>query len=72
MADEFTALAIDDYAKQAARTDQRNGKSALGFSMLGLFGEAGSLTRRELIEAEARCHLHQPVELLDPVRRNTG
>ncbi|WP_313395376.1 nucleoside triphosphate pyrophosphohydrolase family protein [Sphingobium yanoikuyae] len=43
MSGEFEALTIDDYAKQAARTDQRSGKSALGFSMLGLFGEAGSL-----------------------------
>ncbi|MCZ4342634.1 nucleoside triphosphate pyrophosphohydrolase family protein [Sphingomonadaceae bacterium G21617-S1] len=43
MSGEFEALTIDDYAMQAARTDQRSGKSALGFSMLGLFGEAGSL-----------------------------
>jgi NTP pyrophosphatase (non-canonical NTP hydrolase) len=43
MPEEFQALTIDDYAKQAARTDQRKGASALGFSMLGLFGEAGSL-----------------------------
>ena len=43
MSGEFEALTIDDYAKQAARTDQRSGKSALGSSMLGLFGEAGSL-----------------------------
>ncbi len=43
MADDFEMLTIEDYAKQAARTDQRSGKSALGFSMLGLFGEAGSL-----------------------------
>jgi NTP pyrophosphatase (non-canonical NTP hydrolase) len=43
MSDEFESLTIDDYAMQAARTDQRSGKSALGFSMLGLFGEAGSL-----------------------------
>lgn len=43
MSSEFQALTIDDYANQAARTDQRSGRSALGFSMLGLFGEAGSL-----------------------------
>lgn len=43
MSGEFETLTVDDYAKQAARTDQRSGKSALGFSMLGLFGEAGSL-----------------------------
>ncbi|ALR19642.1 nucleoside triphosphate pyrophosphohydrolase family protein [Sphingobium baderi] len=43
MSGDFEALTIDDYAKQAARTDQRSGKSTLGFSMLGLFGEAGSL-----------------------------
>lgn len=43
MPEEFQALTVDDYAKQAARTDQRSGSSALGFSMLGLFGETGSL-----------------------------
>ena len=50
MADEFEALTIDEYAKQAARTDQRAQGSALGFSMLGLFGETGSL----LSEAKKR------------------
>lgn len=43
MPEEFQALTVDDYGRQAARTDQRKGRSALGFSMLGLFGEAGSL-----------------------------
>ena len=43
MSGEFETLTVGDYAKQAARTDQRSGKGALGFSMLGLFGEAGSL-----------------------------
>jgi NTP pyrophosphatase (non-canonical NTP hydrolase) len=43
MADEFETLTLAGYAKQAARTDQRSGKGALGFSMLGLFGEVGSL-----------------------------
>lgn len=43
MPEEFQALTVEDYAKQAARTDQRSGSSALGFSMLGLFGETGSL-----------------------------
>ena len=41
MSGDFEALTIDDYAKQAARTDQRSGKSTLGFSMLGLFGGIG-------------------------------
>ena len=43
MASEFEALTVADYASQAASTDQRRGADALGFSMLGLFGEAGSL-----------------------------
>ena len=43
MASNFEALTIADYARQAATTDQRRGARALGFSMLGLFGEAGSL-----------------------------
>ena len=43
MTEEFETLTVADYAKQAARTDQRSGRSALGFSMLGLFGEVGSL-----------------------------
>lgn len=43
MPEEFQALTVDEYARQAARTDQRKGRSALGFSMLGLFGEVGSL-----------------------------
>ena len=43
MVSEFEALTVADYASQAASTDQRRGASALGFSMLGLFGEAGSL-----------------------------
>lgn len=43
MADGFIPLTIDEYARQAALTDQRKGKHALSFSMLGVFGEAGSL-----------------------------
>jgi NTP pyrophosphatase (non-canonical NTP hydrolase) len=43
MANDFEALTIADYARQAATTDQRRGSNDLGFSMLGLFGEAGSL-----------------------------
>ena len=50
MADEFEALTIYEYVKQAARTDQRGRGRALGFSMLGLFGETGSL----LSEAKKR------------------
>jgi len=43
MSDNFTPLTIDEYARQAALTDQRKGKQALSFSMLGVFGETGSL-----------------------------
>lgn len=43
MADSFVPLTIDEYARQAALTDQRKGKQALSFSMLGVFGETGSL-----------------------------
>ncbi len=43
MTDDFETLTIATYAKQASRTDQRSGGNALGFSMLGLFGEVGSL-----------------------------
>jgi NTP pyrophosphatase (non-canonical NTP hydrolase) len=43
MSGDFETLTIANYAKQAATTDQRRGARALGFSMLGLFGEAGSL-----------------------------
>lgn len=43
MDSDFETLTIADYAKQAAFTDQKRGARALGFSMLGLFGEAGGL-----------------------------
>ena len=43
MSHDFTPLTIDEYARQAALTDQRKGKQALSFSMLGVFGETGSL-----------------------------
>ena len=43
MDDEFKLLTVADYAKRAAATDQRKGARALAFSMLGLFGEVGSL-----------------------------
>lgn len=43
MGGEFELLTVAAYAKRAAVTDQRKGARALGFSMLGLFGEVGSL-----------------------------
>jgi NTP pyrophosphatase (non-canonical NTP hydrolase) len=43
MDSDFESLTIAEYAKQAAYTDQKRGARALGFSMLGLFGEAGGL-----------------------------
>ena len=43
MGDKFKLLTVADYAKRAAVTDQRKGARALAFSMLGLFGEVGSL-----------------------------
>ena len=43
MGGEFEILTVGDYARRAATTDQRKGARALGFSMLGLFGEVGSL-----------------------------
>lgn len=43
MTDRFVALTIDEYAARAGRTDQRRGDRKLGFPLLGLFGEAGSL-----------------------------
>jgi NTP pyrophosphatase (non-canonical NTP hydrolase) len=43
MSENFVPLTIDQYAKEAALTDQRKGKNALSFSMLGVFGETGSL-----------------------------
>lgn len=43
MGADFELLTISDYSRRAAATDQRSGARALGFSMLGLFGEVGSL-----------------------------
>jgi NTP pyrophosphatase (non-canonical NTP hydrolase) len=43
MTEDFRPLTIDDYAAQAASTDQRSDGSSLNFPLLGLFGEAGSL-----------------------------
>lgn len=43
MSRDFETLTVADYSKQAAATDQRRGARAMGFSMLGLFGEVGSL-----------------------------
>lgn len=43
MGADFELLTVSDYSKRAAATDQRSGARALGFSMLGLFGEVGSL-----------------------------
>lgn len=42
-ADDFETLTVDQYACEAARTDQRKGPGTIGFTMLGLFGETGSL-----------------------------
>ncbi|MFC3714330.1 pyrophosphatase [Sphingoaurantiacus capsulatus] len=50
MTDDFVALTVDEYAREAARTDQRKGTRTVGFTMLGLFGETGSL----LAEAKKR------------------
>lgn len=41
--DAFTPLTIEDYAAQAALTDQRSDGGSLAFPLLGLFGETGSL-----------------------------
>ena len=41
--DSFTPLTIEDYAAQAALTDQRSDGGSLAFPLLGLFGETGSL-----------------------------
>ena len=43
MGADFELLTISDYSTRAAATDQRTGAQAMGFSMLGLFGEVGSL-----------------------------
>lgn len=44
MTDEsFAPLTIADYAGQAALTDQRSDGGSLAFTLLGLFGETGSL-----------------------------
>lgn len=43
MTEDFRPVTIDDYAAQAASTDQRSDGSSLNFPLLGLFGEAGSL-----------------------------
>lgn len=43
MTDDFVSLTVDQYAREAARTDQRKGPGTIGFTMLGLFGETGSL-----------------------------
>ena len=36
-------LTVDQYVREAARTDQRKGPGTIGFTMLGLVGETGSL-----------------------------
>ena len=41
--DDYEPLSVADYARQAARTDQRSDGSSLNFPLLGLFGETGSL-----------------------------
>lgn len=43
MADDFEDMTVDQYAREAARTDQRKGARTIGFTMLGLVGETGSL-----------------------------
>lgn len=43
MGADFELLTVSDYSRRAAATDQRSGARTLGFSMLGLFGEVGSL-----------------------------
>lgn len=42
-ATDFIPLSIDEYAAQAAHTDQRSDGGSLAFPLLGLFGETGSL-----------------------------
>jgi NTP pyrophosphatase (non-canonical NTP hydrolase) len=41
--DDFQSLTIEEYARQAATTDQKRGANALSFSLLGLVGETGTL-----------------------------
>jgi len=43
MTDEFSPLTVADYAAQAVTADQRSDIESLAFSLLGLFGETGSL-----------------------------
>jgi NTP pyrophosphatase (non-canonical NTP hydrolase) len=43
MSDDFEALTVNQYVREAARTDQRKGPGTIGFTMLGLVGETGSL-----------------------------
>ncbi|WP_298300413.1 nucleoside triphosphate pyrophosphohydrolase family protein [uncultured Erythrobacter sp.] len=43
MAEAFEHLTIDGYARQAAATDQRSSTAELGFHLLGLVGETGTL-----------------------------
>src|SRR5256885_1771309 len=43
MAESFCPLTLADYATQASMTDQRSDGGSLSFSLLGLFGETGSL-----------------------------
>lgn len=41
--DDFEVLRIDEYARQAALTDQKKGRDAMSFILLGLTGETGTL-----------------------------
>jgi NTP pyrophosphatase (non-canonical NTP hydrolase) len=41
--DDFLALTIDEFARRAALTDQKRGRDAMGFVLLGLAGETGTL-----------------------------
>ena len=43
MEEAFEHLTIDEYARQAAATDQRSSTAELGFHLLGLVGETGTL-----------------------------
>lgn len=58
MVDDFISLTVDQYAMEAAHTDQRKGPGTIGFTMLGLFGETGSLL------AEAKKKQRDPASYL--------
>ncbi|MCO6364377.1 nucleoside triphosphate pyrophosphohydrolase family protein [Paracoccus sp. 08] len=43
MADEFVPLSVQQFSREAIRTDRRSDDGSLNFPLLGLFGEVGSL-----------------------------